>query len=287
MGCKMDLIFVSANSSFVDQPALYVPSITIEAAAKPLSDKAVIGALCPNAGKFLGNKQGEVIGGHACIDDYCLLTEQDIKDMNEAKDNGFDIEIVHMDDFELENGGMVFDDIEADFYDLCQPQISEVRFSNGAVSIANREQDFNEVRLPLASFDFLSPFDRPLSLTKCKLKLAHDISGREFLLKPMQALNEVSYYGADLVKYVKDVVSQLGGLLEQTDTSEFDASTWYYIQEWRQLSLLMEQVIYELASDFSDVWFSPAQILYMADKLKLDALNELGKELLVSKIVID
>ena len=162
-----------------------------------------------------------------------------------------------------------------------------MRFAHGATIIANQNQDFNEVRLPLASFDFLSPFDRPLSLTKCKLKLAHDVSGRELLLKPVQALNEVSYYGADLVKYVKDVVGQLSGLLEQVDTSEFDASTWYYIQEWRQLSLLMEQVIYELASVFSDVWFSPVQILYMADKLKLDALNELGKELLVSKIVVD
>lgn len=283
----MDLIFVSANSSFVDQPALYVPSIAIEAAAKPLSDKAVIGALCPNAGKFLGNKQGEVIGGHACIDDYCLLTEQDIKDMNEAKDNGFDIDIVHMDDFELENGGMVFDDIEADFYDLCQPQISEVRFANGAVSIANREQDFNEVRLPLASFDILSPFDRPLSLTKCKLKLAHDVSGRELCLKPVQALNEVSYYGADLVKYVQNITADLKDMLRQCDTSQFDAATGYEIEEWFKLSKQIEDVIYELACYFGDVWFSPAQLLYMADKLKLYALNELGKELLVSKIVVD
>ena len=76
-------------------------------------------------------------------------------------------------------------------------------------------------------------------------------------------------------------------MLEQADASEFDAATWYYIQEWRQLSLLIEQVIFELASDFSDVWFSPAQILYMADKLKLDALSELGETLLVSKVVID
>lgn len=283
----MDLIFVSANSSFVDQPALYVPSIAIEAAAKPLSDKAVFGALCPAAGKFLGNEQSEIIGGHACIDDYCLLTEQDIKDMSEAKDNGFDIDIVHMDDFELENGGMVFDDIDSDFYDLCQPKISEVRFANGAISIANREQDFNEVRLPLASFDFLSPFDRPLSLTKCKLKLAHDVSGRELLLKPMQALNEVSYYGADLVKYVQNITADLKDMLRQCDTSQFDAATGYEIEEWFKLSKQIEDVIYELACYFGDVWFSPAQILYMADKLKLYALNELGKELLVSKIVID
>ena len=283
----MDLIFVSANSSFVAQPALYVPSITIEAAANPLSDKAVIGALCPNAGKFLGNKQGEVIGGHACIDDYCLLTEQDIKDMNEAKDNGFDIEIVHMDEFELENGGMVFDDIEADFYDLCQPKISEVRFANGAVSIANREQDFNEVRLPLVSFEFLSPFDRPLSLAKCKLRFEHGITGSEVNLKPVQALNEVSYYGADLVKYVRGIAKELSDLMHRCDMSMFDAATGYEIEEWLKLSRQIESVMYELACYFGDVWFSPAQLLYMAQKLSLDALSELGKGLLISKVRVD
>ena len=39
--------------------------------------------------------------------------------------------------------------------------------------------------------------------------------------------------------------------------------------------------MYELANDFRDVRFSPTQLLYMAQKLSLKALSELGKVLLV------
>lgn len=58
----------------------------------------------------------------------------------------------------------------------------------------------------------------------------------------------------------------------------FNAATWYEIEERFKLIRQIEQVIYELASDFMDVWLSPTQLLYMAQKLNLKALSELGKK---------
>ena len=76
-----------------------------------------------------------------------------------------------------------------------------MRFAHGATSITNQNQDFNKVLVSLVSCELSSHFDRTLSLTKSKVRLAHDVYVMN--LKPTQTLNDVSHYGTAIVNICK------------------------------------------------------------------------------------
>lgn len=281
----MSFNYVCANYSFASRPNSYIPSIEADTTSL-FSDKAVIGAMCPAAAKFaISTEPQKVIGGHAAIADNSLLSARDLADMQEAKDNGFDIEVIHMSDYETEHGPRIFDELDSDL-DFAPNMVSGVEFVSGDASISLREQDKSEVLLPVCGFDFLDPLDRPLSTVKCQVKFSCPLNDNVTLITPDQALNHVHYKGVDLQHYIRSMVKLLGVCLASIDTNKYDAGIEFDLFQWRSLGKAVEDIFYNLSLDFNDVWFTPAQLAYAAQKADNEVLMAIAKGLLVAKVKV-
>lgn len=282
----MSFNYVCANHSFASRPNSYIPSIEADTTSL-FSDKAVIGAMCPAAAKFaISTEPQKVIGGHAAIADNSLLSARDLADMQEAKDNGFDIEVIHMSDYETEHGPRIFDELDSDL-DFAPNMVSGVEFVSGDASISLREQDKSEVLLPVCGFDFLDPLDRPLSTVKCQVKFSCPLNDNVTLITPDQALHNVHYNGADLSRYVHSMAKLVSVSLASCDISKYDAGIWFDMSLWRDLDNNIDNILYELAACFGDVWHTPAHLIYAADKFNNEVLEAIAKGLLVAKAKID